>query len=312
MNQILMTENKKKNKKQRTGGPLEIKGIVLFFAIAVIIFGITLIGEGTYAICKDVEDRKPTNMPYVTINRLNDKLILYVQHNTEISKIIYSWGNGESTVIPEGGLTAQEEILLVNQNSVLNITIEDMNGKQVKYQKQYIVEGMDIKKPTIDVDTENGKNKMTITATDETEIKSLTYQWEGEEQVVINATTENQTQIVQEVELTPGTKNITIIAEDANGNIEKLEKEVLITTSEPKMQVIQDGKNITIDASDEDGIKDIVINLNGKEYTAKDIKLKHVKVGPLQLQEGNNIISVEVTNINEYTKKAATELQYTP
>lgn len=310
MNQILMTENKKK--KQRSSGPLEIKGIVRFFAIVIMIFGITLASEGTYAIFKDVEDRKPANMPSVTISRLNDKLILYVEHSVEISKIIYSWNNGENTVIPEGGITAQEEILLPNQNSVLNITVEDMNGKQVKYQKEYLVEGMDITKPTIKIDVANGNKKMTITAIDDTEIASLTYKWEGEDEVEVKATTSGQTQIVQEVDLMPGTRKISIIAEDKNGNVEKIEREIVATTSEPKMQILKDGKKIIIEASDEDGVKDIKINLNGKEYAAKDIKLKRVKVGPIELKEGNNIISIEVTNVSGYSKKAATEIQYTP
>lgn len=313
MNQILMTENKKK--RQKSSGPLEIKGIVRFFAIVIMIFGITLAGEGTYAIFKDIEDRKPANMPIITISRLNDKLILYAEHSQEISKIIYSWNNGESTVIPEGGLKAQEEILLPNQNSILNITIEDMNGKQVKYQKEYLVEGMDITKPTIEIKVADGSKKMTITAIDETEIASLTYQWEGEEKVKTKATNPGQTQIVQEVDLTPGTKKINIIAEDANGNVEKIEKEIVATTSVPKMQVRQNGKEIFLDVSDDDGLKLVTLTLNGKEYKSQDLeplKKKSLTLGPVELKEGNNTISAEVTNINGYTKKAATELQYTP
>ncbi len=313
MNQILMTENKKKkHKKARNSGTIEINGIVSFFAIIIMIFGISLIGESSYAIYQEAEAKKPSNVPTVTIGRLNDTAILYVEHSIEISKIIYSWDNGEKTVLPEGGLTAQEEIILPNQNSTLNLTIEDMKGKQIQYQKQYYLEGMDITKPVINIDAEDGNNKMTIIATDETEIAYLSYQWEEQEAVVIDATTEVQTQIKQEIKLTPGTKKITIIAEDTNGNIEKIEKEIVATTSEPKMQLIQTGKEIVIEASDEDGIKEIKLNLNGKQYVNPVNNLKYIKIGPAILQEGNNTILVEVTNINGYTKKAATELQYTP
>lgn len=313
MNQILMTENKKKKqKKQRSGGTIEIQGIVRFFAIVIMIFGLALAGEGSYAIYQEAEDKNPSNAPSVTISRLNDTAILYVEHTVEISKIIYSWDNGEETVLPQGGLTAQEEILLPNQNSTLNITIEDMKGKSVQYQKTYYLEGMDITKPVINVDTANGNNKMTIIATDETEIAYMSYQWEDEEEVIVEATTEGQTQIKQEVDLTPGTKKITIIAEDTNGNIEQIEKEIVTTTSEPKMQLIQNGQEIVIEASDEDGITEIKLNLNGKQYVNPVDNLKYIKIGPALLQEGNNTILVEVTNVNGYTKKAATELQYTP
>ena len=309
MNQILMTENKKKKK---SSGPIEIKGIVKFFAIVIAIFGVVLAGEGSYAIYKEAEDKNPDSVPKVNISRLNDTIILNVEHSTEISKIIYSWNNGEETVLPEGGLTAQETILLPNQNSVLNLTIEDMNGKQVNYQKEFNLEGMDITKPTVQIDVADGNNKMTITATDETEIAYLSYQWEGEEPVIVEASSEGQTEIKQELDLTPGTRKINVTAEDINGNIEKIEKEIVATTSVPTMQLIQNAGQITIEASDEDGISEIKLNLNGKQYVNKIDGEKNIQVGPVNLQEGNNTILLEVTNVNGYTKKASTELQYTP
>ena len=311
MNQILMTENKKK-KEKKSSGPIEIKGIVRFFAFVILIFGLTLIGEGSYAIYKEAEENDPTTMPILTIGRLNDTAVIYVEHTVEISTITYSWNNGEETVLPEGGLTAQETILLPNQNSVLNITVEDMNGKRVNYQKQYNIEGMDITKPVIDVEVEDGNKKMTITATDDTEIAYLSYQWENEEPVIIEPTEEGQFKITEELDLTPGTRKINIIAEDINGNIEKIEKEIVATTSEPTMQLIQNASQIIIDASDEDGLAEIKLNLNGKQYVNKLNGEKNIQLGPVALQEGNNTILVEVTNVSGYTKKASTELQYTP
>ena len=311
MNQILMTENKKK-KEKKSSGPIEIKGIVRFFAFVILIFGLTLIGEGSYAIYKEAEENDPTTMPILTIGRLNDTAVIYVEHTVKISTITYSWNNGEETVLPEGGLTAQETILLPNQNSVLNITVEDMNGKRGNYQKQYNIEGMDITKPVIDVEVEDGNKKMTITATDDTEIAYLSYQWENEEPVIIEPTEEGQFKITEELDLTPGTRKINIIAEDINGNIEKIEKEIVATTSEPTMQLIQNASQIIIEASDEDGLAEIKLNLNGKQYVNKLNGEKNIQLGPVALQEGNNTILVEVTNVSGYTKKASTELQYTP
>lgn len=311
MNQILMTENKKK-KEKKSSGPVEIKGIVRFFAFVILIFGLTLVGEGSYATYKEAEENDPATMPIVTIGRLNDTAVIYVEHTVEISTITYSWNNGEETVLPEGGLTAQETILLPNQNSVLNITVEDMNGKRVNYKKQYNIEGMDITKPVIEVEVEDGNKKMTITATDDTEIAYLSYQWENEEPVIIEPTEEGQFKITEELDLTPGTRKINIIAEDINGNIEKIEKEIVATTSEPTMQLIQNASQIIIEASDEDGLAEIKLNLNGKQYVNKLNGEKNIQLGPVALQEGNNTILVEVTNVSGYTKKASTELQYTP
>lgn len=313
MNQILMVEKKKKEpkqKKQSRGGAIETKGIVRFFAIVILIFGLVLVGEGSYAIYKEVADKNPENQPKVMVSREGDKVIINVEHTTEISKVIYSWNNGEATEVPQGGLTAYEEILLPNQNSILNITIEDMKGKKVQYQKEYIVEGMDVTKPTINIQVADGSKKMTITAEDETALSYLSYQWEGGEAVREEATSETQTKIEKEIDLTPGTKKIIIIAVDNSGNREQIEKEIIATNSKPKMQLIRNGREFIIEATDEDGITEIKLNLNGKQYVNPVNSQKYIKIGPALLQDGENTILVEVTNVNGYTEKAATTIKY--
>ena len=314
MNQILAVENKKKekNKKIRTGRPIEIKGIVKFFAITVIIFGTVFVGQGSYAIYRNIDDRKPANIPTVLISRKNDKAIVQVKSNIEISKIEYSWNNGENNAIPIGDTNAEEEITLLGYDSVLNLTVEDINGKKVKYQKQYMLTGVDITKPIVEVETKDGNNNMVITAKDETAIAYMQYQWEGEEPVTIEADQNNQKEIKKEVPLTVGTKKIKIIAEDKNGNIEESEKEIVTSTSKPKMTLRKDKQKISIEAEDKDVIQSILVNLNGKEYKITDVNRKKVTVGYLYLREGNNTISIEVTNISGYTEKATTEIQYKP
>ena len=48
MNQILQVEEKKNN--YRSSSTIDIKKIVLFFAIAILIFGAILLGQGAYSI----------------------------------------------------------------------------------------------------------------------------------------------------------------------------------------------------------------------------------------------------------------------
>ena len=111
MNQILITEKKKKSKKAQRG-PIEVKGIVRFFAVFIMIFGIILASEGSYALYKEIDESRPENIPDLTITRDGDVLLLQVDHNTEISKINYRWNDGEVNSIPEGTTYAEEEILL--------------------------------------------------------------------------------------------------------------------------------------------------------------------------------------------------------
>ena len=316
MNQILAVENKKKEKvktkKIRTGRPIEIKGIVMFFAVIIMVFGLTLAGQGSYALYKDIDDRKPENIPYVTIGRVNDKAIVQISSNIEIQKLVYSWNNGEESAIPIGSTNAREEITLLGYDSVLNLTIEDMNGKRVKFQKQYLLTGVDITKPVVEIETKDGNDKMKIVAKDETGIAYITYQWEDGEPVTVNADQQGQTEMIVQVPLTVGLKKIKIIAVDTNGNIEEIEREITTSTSRPKMTLRRNKQKISIEIEDKDGIKSIKANLNGEEYEITNVNRKKVKVGYLYLREGNNTISVEVTNVNDYTEKATAELQYNP
>lgn len=316
MNQILAVENKKKEKvktkKIRTGRPIEIKGIVMFFAVIIMVFGLTLAGQGSYALYKDIDDRKPENIPYVKIGRVNDKAIVQISSNIEISKLVYSWNNGEESAIPIGSTNAREEITLLGYDSVLNLTIEDMNGKRVKFQKQYLLTGVDITKPVVEIETKDGNDKMKIVAKDETGIAYITYQWEDGEPVTVNADQQGQTEMIVQVPLTVGLKKIKIIAVDTNGNIEEIEREITTSTSRPKMTLRRNKQKISIEIEDKDGIKSIKANLNGEEYEITNVNRKKVKVGYLYLREGNNTISVEVTNVNDYTEKATAELQYNP
>ena len=316
MNQILAVENKKKEKvktkKIRTGRPIEIKGIVMFFAVIIMVFGLTLAGQGSYALYKDIDDRKPENIPYVTIGRVNDKAIVQISSNIEISKLVYSWNNGEESAIPIGSTNAREEITLLGYDSVLNLTIEDMNGKRVKFQKQYLLTGVDITKPVVEIETKDGNDKMKIVAKDETGIAYITYQWEDGEPVTVNADQQGQTEMIVQVPLTVGLKKIKIIAVDTNGDIEEIEREITTSTSRPKMTLRRNKQKISIEIEDKDGIKSIKANLNGEEYEITNVNRKKVKVGYLYLREGNNTISVEVTNVNDYTDKGTAELQYNP
>ena len=315
MNQILVTEKKKKNK-NASRGPIEIKGIVRFFAVFIMIFGIVLAGEGSYALYKEIDESKPENIPDLSLTRDGDTVILKIEHNTEISKVNYRWNDGEENSIPEGTTYVEEEILLPDGNNVLNITVIDMKNREYQFIKEYNLEGVDITKPNIEVtQTEEGTANISIVASDETAITEMTYKINDEQEVTVQATEEGQKEITQDITLPEGQNTLTVVAKDTTDNVTTYEKQIIVS-SKPTIEIVsQEGNTITLKISDKYGLKDVIVNLNGKVYSSKDIDQnpnvnKNEIYVPLELQSGNNVLSIEVTNVNGLKGSASTQLQH--
>ena len=315
MNQILVTEKKKKNKKT-SRGPIEIKGIVRFFAVFIMLFGIVLAGEGSYALYKEIDESKPENIPNLTLTRDGDTVILKIEHNTEISKVNYRWNDGEENSIPEGTTYVEEEILLPDGNNVLNITVIDMKNREYQFIKEYNLEGVDITKPNIEVtQTEEGTANISIVASDETAITEMTYKINDEQEVTVQATEDGQKEITQEITLPEGQNTLTVVARDTTDNVTTYEKQIIVS-SKPTIEIVsQEGNTITLKISDKYGLKDVIVNLNGKVYSSRDIDQnpnvnKNEIYVPLELQSGNNVLSIEVTNVNGLKGSASTQLQH--
>ena len=129
MNQILVMEDKKKKNKNRSSGPADIGSILRFFVIALIIFGVLFIGHGSYAIYKDAKGKDTKNLPTLTMERVNDEVIITAASSIKIKNLIYSWNTDEETKIPVDGTFVEENVLLLNENSTLNVKIEDEKGR---------------------------------------------------------------------------------------------------------------------------------------------------------------------------------------
>lgn len=183
MNQILMVENKNKKKKNKTrnSGPVEISNIIRFFAIVIIIFGITMIGHSSYAIYRDAKGNNTEDLAEVDITRVNDTIIVSVNSTYVIDKFKYSWQNSQQTSVPEESTSFEEEIILPSGNNVLTIILEDETGRATTYVREIVLDGVDIVKPTIDIQQGQGLS-VRISAVDETQIEYITYRIDdGEE-----------------------------------------------------------------------------------------------------------------------------------
>ena len=244
----------------------------------------------------------------MNVERVNDTVVVKVSSNIIIENLIYSFNTSEETKVPVGTTYVEEEIILPMEDSILNIRIEDETGRSIKYKKQIIVEGLDISEPTIEIEEEGTEGNIKITATDETAISYISYKVNDEDEIRIDKSETEDKTINYILKLPRGENRIIITAGDEAGNIETLEKTIIVSGKSNIKAEVKNGQIIFI-VDDPDGIRDIEINLNGLVYAAKDINEKAVRV-PMNLAQGPNTISIKVTNINSLVTVVSTEYNY--
>ena len=259
MNQILSVENNnKKQKRSSSGAPLEIHSILKFFAIIMLIFGLCMVGTGSYSMYKETVGTASESKPTIFVESTSEKEItLKITHNKELSKVSYSWTGGEVNEIDcQGKKNVEQTIEIPTGTNTLTVYASDVNGQEVNYQKTYTLEG-DI---TIEFEVEG--NDIKVIAEGKNKLSYMTYRWDDEEETRIDI---NDMQIEQNVEIPKGLHTLTVIVVDVNNKTETQEQEVQGVTK-PKLDVTTDGvENFIILASDEQGLEKVEFIINETE-----------------------------------------------
>ena len=309
MNQILtIQKNKSKRKSNFSSGPIEIKNIVRFFSVAMIIFGLTLIGKGSYAMYKDAKASDKNSIPTVSYTRVNASAIIKIKSTNKITNFKYTWNNSEETVIPVEATSHEEEIPLLNENSTLNMTIEDETGRAIRYSKEFIIEGMDLGEASIEISKAKGQVK--ITARDDKKMAYIVYQINNDNPVRVDRTETEDKTMNYIIPLEPGQYKLKVTAYDTSNNF-KVAEETDIRVSH-KIDIsfgVDQSRQVYIIVKNVDGIKDIEGSLNGQEFKFNDVNNTEVKI-PVNPRKGKNTIRVHVTNVNSVTKERTEEFDY--
>ena len=296
MNQILSTDTIKERKQRK--GPAEISSVVKFFSIAIIIFGIFIIGTASYSMYKEHQDSNTITKPTINVSQTaEDAIVLKVLHDKALSKVTYSWKDDEVIDLNVNGRkNIEQEIEIPTGSNTLKIYAQDVNGQEINFTNTYTREG----EITLDVDKQEDGNNIIISATGKSELSYLTYRWDEEEETRIDI---NNTQIEQEIETMKGTHKLTVIVVDVNNNTETKEIEVQGITK-PKLEVKPDasGNNFVVTMSDEQGLErvEFIINETKKYRVMLDGKTEHEFSYPLE--EGENKLNVTVYNTSGVTE----------
>lgn len=307
MNQILATmtpeKRKTKNTKNKNNSyhqPADIKKVMMVFAIALIIFGICVIGSGSYAILKKQGTISKESKPIITTESITSASIaLKVTHNEGIKEVTYTWNEeAEQTIQGNNQKYITQEIELPSGINTLYVRVTDVNGQIATFEKQYELEN--------DINLEVIDNKIKVTYEGTTEIAYMTYRWDEEEEKRIEINNET---VEEEIEVQRGTHTLTVVLVDINNKTETKEQQIK-GVSKPKLDVTTDGESFIIKASDEIGLEkiDFVINEDpDKKFRVRTSEKEFEYKYPLE--EGEN--KIEITAYNTDGMTTVTRVKFT-
>lgn len=313
MNQIL-DYNPNKSSKGSSGSDK----IVRFFAIILIIFALCLVASGVYRMWSRNQSNNNSAVALqaekatINVEVADSSAKITVTHTKAIESLIYCWNEDTETLIKASGENSLEkEIQLPTGTNVLHVKVVDVDGNETTYEKEITaVNGSDLKKPVITL-TVTDKGKLKITATDETEISFITYTWNNDETVRIDAT-DDKKKIETEIEILKGKNNITVSAVDTSNNTTTEVKEYNgLTKPEVKLTLSSDKTKVNVSISHENGLKGVSGSLNGQDFNVDGVTEGTTSLNfDLNLVEGANKVKVVATSTDGTETIAEQEFTY--
>lgn len=313
MNQILLTDidnNKKKdNKRKSTTNSNDLKKIIVFFGLIILIFGIAIGGIYGYKIYKNnKKDENVVSEPQLSLEETDEYVKIIAKSEIGIDKIIYSWNDEEEKVEELNGVTSQEETMSIPEgDNKLKVKIIDINGQEIETVKEFsrhTESGSD--KITINVSVIENEGKLRIVATSsESPIKYISYKWNDEEEIKVEAQNEEDTNLETTTDIKRGLNTILITAEDNNGNLNNVSRD-FEGRLKPVIEVYKEGNRIYMKVSHDKGLKEIQYTINGKnlayneEYSGYNPEETDVEFS-FELQEGENTVIIKAIS-NEETE----------
>lgn len=310
MNQILFTENKKKNNIQDT------RKIVLFFAVTLIVFGLVIAGQGIFGIYKrnrdnDTNKKDEVSTKIQAVQLATGEIQITVDSKVGISELIYNWNSDASQTISEKGATYVQEIITApSGENALTVKTIDLNGRQVTKQETFT---LIIEKPEISLTLVG--NNIKITVLSKANLAYVTYKWNSDtEQKIDMVTYEDKAKLEKEIEIPIGTNTLLVTAVDINSNKSEKSQEIKGVTK-PKSSPLIQGEYIYFEVTADEDIKQVDFIFNGEAYVIKkeviqeSNQLRKVTYR-LKLKEGMNYLKIKSTTESGVTGEDIWKYEY--
>lgn len=322
MNQILLTENQKSNKKIKynANNSVDIKKIVIFFAITILIFAILIIGVYVYKMSKNSKHKDTIAKPTLSLEQTENKLNIIIEAEAGISKIIYTWNDDEPVEIEMNGRKSNEESLDIPEgHNTITVKVIDEEGQEIETKQNFYIEESN-EKPKIEIDeseemVRNGKIKI-IAEDNDNSIKYITYKWNDEQENIIEAEDDNQTVLETEIYIKRGKNTLTITAVNGKAKSQTIQKN-FEGVNKPVVDVIRDNNIIYMKITHDMGLKKVEFTINGQEYiydenySGYDPEQEEIQY-KFELVEGENLVTIHaISNEEVHTLDGTKNTEYT-
>ena len=278
--------------------------VLIILAIGIGAYSLITINRNNEQKAKQIAEQKQI---VINVTQQDEtKVDIKVEAINQIQKVAYSWNEDISTekVIQGEGRNSIEEkgIEIPKGKNTLRVSVEDVRSTKENIVKEFTNEnGKDITKPQITIEVKNGN--IEITATDDTQMATLKYNWDGEEVKTTNLEKNSQNKKEIKVNITPkqGQALLKVTAIDAAGNEQKEQKDFNgVKAPEINAEQTADEKNILIYVTHDVGIQKVEYAINSKVYVKehRDGETDNKKWTISQeLNMGENTIEIKATSV---------------
>ena len=290
---------------------MSVSFIVKIFAIALIIFGVALLGNGSLAISQSAKQKASQKSPEVTIIRKGNVLNLSVKSEVPLRSVGYAWNSDDFQYASAKQGTEFEMTINVieGENNKLNIAIVDMSNKKTNYREKYSKEP-DTTEPEIVISNEDPRIKIVVK--DDTALDHVTYKYGDNQEQTAYADISDPTRIeiyIDNIETVQST--LVVEAVDTAQNHAEVSQEVKGTTK-PQITIEpiseEDPSILQITITCEDNLQKIVIYLGEQRYSTPDnISIDKKQFVQKVKVENGTTIKVNAYNVSEQmTEKTIT------
>ncbi len=299
MNQILSTVNVNNKHNINKGGSKDVNSIIKFFAIILIVFGVFLIANSSYALYKNSgsasgdsnQQEQISTKPEIEVQvKEGTQLIVNISTTqpSVIDKVVYHWNDEEEQTVSGDGRTYMQvsKIDIPKGENTFTVIATDINGEETVFSDTYTLQS------EISIDIQKSGNKVKIDLIGNNEIKTVAYKWDNEE---VQTKEVNNKEYSFELDVSLGEHTLQVQAVDVNGNKEKAEKTVAGSTM-PTVTIEAGNDCYVIKAHDDVALDRVEIEtMSDGKITKMQADGKDFKYD-FPLKEGDNYIKVTAYN----------------